>query len=80
MRKITIPSAMEALLQAPITSQTIAAMRLHYANPPSPGAAIDELLAIKDRLGESGGSEFKAFINDKLADLLVQDFNPMAKR
>lgn len=80
MSSITIPSAIEALLDGPIDGRVITTMRAHYARPPVPGAAIDELFAILGRVGESGGAEFKAFVNDKLSDLLMQDFDPLRRR
>lgn len=80
MSSITIPGAIEALLDGPIDEHVLAIIREHYERPSAPGAAIDELLAILDRVGESGGPEFKTFINDKLADLLVQDFDPLRRR
>jgi hypothetical protein len=75
-----IPYSIEALLDGPITGETLATIRTYYANPPVAATAIDELLAISERVGNSGGPELKAFISEKLADLLVQDFDPLRRR
>ena len=75
-----IPYSIEALLDGPITGATLATIRAHYVNPPVAATAIDELFAISERIGNSGGPEFKAFVSEKLADLLVQDFDPLRRR
>lgn len=79
MSSITIPSAIEALLDGPIDEQVLATLRTHYEHPLVPGAAIDELLAIVERVGNRGSPAFKEFINGKLSDLLVQDFDPLRR-
>lgn len=80
MTTINIPRPIEALLDGTITGATLALIRAYYTNPPVAATAIDELFAISERVGNSGGPELKAFISEKLADLLVRDFDPLRRR
>lgn len=77
--RAALPAPVAALLDGPITGETVRALRAHYAAAPSSPSRGDEILAIAERVGDRGGPEFQAFLREALARTLTEGFAPFPR-